>query len=452
MLNGDDPVTTRLINSEEASLATVKIMKTTIDMLLRKPVGTVFRDDDLKGFQAKRIATGVTYHFEYRNGGREAKVKRIKIGRHGNSFTAEQARALAKSYYVAVAVGRDPAGERHKAKTTPTLGEYAETYLEAREKVTVNHPEKATLTLRTINGYKSLIKNHIGPAFGKRKLNAILSDDVQRFHDNLSKTNPTTANRCLEFISSIYGSAAIANHVPPRTNPTFGVKKNKEIKRERFLTKEEMLRLGSAIQMGEMFGIPYTPPEPKPGKKAKHIPKRRPPYVISSRDANALRLLIVTGRRLREWLHVKWTDIDFERCVMLRQTKTGRKHFQLPEPAMEILEQIPQDSIYVFPQHDDSSKPINDLNRAWRAIRKYAGLEGVRLHDIRHNFASVTISGGASLPVLGKILGHDSSKSTERYAHLADDPVRAALEKASAQIDNAIGQTRRGNGLQKEDF
>lgn len=421
-----------------------KIMKSTIDALMKDPPKTVLRDTDLKGFQARRISSGVTYHFEYRMGGRESDVKRIKIGRHGDSFTAEQARAVAKSHSIAVATGHDPAVERQNAKKTPTLEKYAKELLADREAVAIAHPEKAKLTIRTIGTYRSYMKVHIGPAFGKRKLDQLSSRDVQRFHDTLSKTNPTVANRCLELISSLYSNAAVAELVPRYTNPTFGVGKNKENQRERFLSDEELIRLGAAIATAETTGIPYTAPQAKPGKKAKHIPQSRRPYIVSKTAANALRILTLTGRRLREILHAKWTDIDFERNILTRFTKAGRLNLQMPEPAMDILRTMPRLSEYIFPQAKNMGKPMDTLQKPWEAIRNLAGLEGVRLHDLRHSFASVTISGGASLPVLGKLLGHTQAQTTKRYAHLADNPVRQALEKAAAHLQNAIGNPETG--------
>ncbi|MCW0001347.1 site-specific integrase [Pararhizobium sp. YC-54] len=416
-----------------------KIMKSTIDALMKEPPKTVLRDSDLKGFQARRTTTGVTYHFEYRTGGRESEVRRIKIGRHSGAMTPDQARDEAKSHVLAIASRRDPAAERSKSKKTPTLAEYAKTLLDAAEAVAIAHPENAKLTKKTIGTYRSYMRVHIGPAFGKLRLDQIASSDVLHFHNTLSKTNPATANRCRELISSLYGSAAVAGLVPRGTNPTFGVGKNKENARERFLSDDELMALGSAITVAETTGIPYPTPQAKPGKKAKHIARSRPPYIVSTTVTNALRVLILTGRRLREILHARWTDIDFERNILTIFTKAGRRNLHMPEPAMDIIRKMPRLSGYVFPQEKDKKKPLNTLDGPWNAIRRYCGLVDVRLHDLRHSFASVTISGGASLPVVGKLLGHTNAKTTQRYAHLADNPVREALAKAAAHISSAIG-------------
>lgn len=418
-----------------------KISKRTVDALAADPIGAVLRDDDLKGFQARRISSGVTFAFEYRAGsGRAAPVKRIAIGRYG-TLTPDEARKIAKDHATAVASGRDPAADRAKGKTIPTLAAFAEGHLDAMAEIAERHPEKATLRAGTIRSYRSLMKQHIGPAIGNRRLDALAKDEVKRLHTRIGKEKPATANRCLELIGSLFRAAAEAGHVAEGTNPAAGIKAFNETKRERYLTAEELARLGEAIRIAETDGIPYSPPEPKQGKKAKHIPKAMPPYVIDPHSAAALRLLIFSGARLREILHAKWSDIDFRRGLLTVFSKTGRRHIVLPAPALEIINGLPRTNGAYVIASSDAEKPKADLNRPWKAVRKLARLQGVRLHDLRHSFASVAVSGGASLYMVGKLLGHTQAQTTTRYAHLADDPVRAAAEAVAGTIASAMNGT-----------
>jgi integrase len=252
---------------------------------------------------------------------------------------------------------------------------------------------------------------------------------------------PMTANRAIELVGTIYRAASKVGHVDKGTNPAGDIEAYRENRRERFLSSEEYDRLGEAILLAETTGIPYSPPEPRFGKKSKHVPKEMPPYVIDKPTAGALRLLIFTGARLREILHAKWTDFDAERATLTVFGKTGRRPIYLPAPALEVIAGLPKNGPYLI-SATDPKKPKADLARPWKAISKLAGLQGVRLHDLRHSYASSLVSGGASLPMIGKLLGHTQPQTTARYAHLADDPVRAAAERAASTIAGAMaGQT-----------
>lgn len=418
-----------------------KITKRTIDKLLNEDAGTVLRDDELKGFQARRNAKGITFAYEYRpgGGGRAAPVRRMTIGAFG-AFTADEARNRAKELAREVASGEDPAAKKAKLKTIPTLMTFTLEHLDAMTKLAEAHPEKATLRLGTIRDYRGLMQNHVGPFIGSRRLDQITKDEVKRLHSKLGIERPTTANRCLALIGSIYRAAGDAGHVEEGTNPARNIKLFKEIKRERFLSAEELARLGEAIRIAETSGIEYQPPEPKPGKKAKHIPKTMEPYIVDPFSAAAIRLLIFSGARLREILHAKWGDLDEQRGLLKVFGKTGFRHIFLSAPAMEIISQLDRLGVYIIAS-SDPSKPKADLNRPWRAIRKLADLEDVRIHDLRHSFASVAVSGGASLPMIGNLLGHTQAQTTARYAHLANDPVRAAAEATAGTIAGALNGT-----------
>lgn len=207
--------------------------------------------------------------------------------------------------------------------------------------------------------------------------------------------------------------------------------------RERFLSTEELSRLGDAIREAETSGLPYAVDETKPNTK--HAPKQENRLtVIGPHAAAAMRLLLFTGARLREILHLKWSDIDWQFGMLnLGDSKTGKKAIVVNAPAMEVLSNLPRLGSYVIAGNSagaEDEKPRADLKRPWRAVAKRAGLEGVRIHDLRHSYASVGAGAGLGLPIIGKLLGHTQAATTQRYAHLADDPVR----RASNQIGNAI--------------
>lgn len=400
---------------------------------------TVYYDATLTGFALRVETTGrMTYFIEYRPGagGRGVLKKRYNVATTAE-MAPEEARKTAERLLAGVRLGADPAADKAKARTVPTFTAFATDHLDAMHEIATKHPEKAVLRPGTIKNYRSLLKRHVEPAIGTRQFDVIARDEIKRLHTKVGRGSPTTANRCLEFVASMFKAAADAGHVPEGTNPARGLKAFKETKRERFLTGEELAKLGEALRVAETTGIPYEPPA-RAGKQLKHVPTNIVPTVIDAHTAAALRLLIFSGARLREILHARWGDIDLGRGLLTVFSKTGKRHIVLPAPALEILSSLPRsNSPFVFAS-SDPAKPKADLNRPWRGVRRLAGLDGLRIHDLRHSFASVAVSGGASLAMIGKLLGHASPATTSRYAHLADDPVRAAAEAAAGVIAGAL--------------
>lgn len=254
--------------------------------------------------------------------------------------------------------------------------------------------------------------------------------------------------------------------MPRQTNPCGDIERFREQRRETFLSTEQLEKLGAAIREAESEGIPWG--EPNPAKKNKHLPREQNRRThISPHAAAALRLLIFTGARLREILHLKWAHVDFERgLLLLPDSKTGRKAIVLNAPALAILADLPRLGAYVI-AGDDPKKPRADLQRPWALVARRAGFieavekigpDGkaaldrggrpvleerptVRLHDLRHTHASVGAGAGLGLQIIGKILGHAHAATTQRYAHLDADPVRRASETIGAHIAAAMGET-----------
>jgi integrase len=175
----------------------------------------------------------------------------------------------------------------------------------------------------------------------------------------------------------------------------------------------------------------------------------RPPKPVEAENPIALaaiRLLVLTGCRKSEILTLQWDHVDFERsCLRLPDSKTGAKVVQLGAPALAVLAKFPRVENYVLPGAA-AGKHLVGLPRVWERLRKRAKLTDVRLHDLRHSFASVGAASGDSLLVIGKLLGHRDPKTTSRYAHLADDPLKAAADRISTNIALAMTRSPKGGG------
>jgi integrase len=289
------------------------------------------------------------------------------------------------------------------------------------------------------------VERIVTPTLGKIKPVEVTRQDVARLHSSLRETG-YQANKVLAVIGSLYSFAADCGYVPEGCNPARGVKKFPEGRRERFLTSEELSRLGDALREGESVGLPWTVDEVSP--KAKHAPradKRRTkldPYAVA-----AIRLLLLTGARLREILHGRWEHVDFERGIIhLPQSKTGRKPIYLSAAALAILSGLPrlEGNPFVIPG-ENAGQPRADLKKPWASVTKAAGLTGVRLHDLRHSFASFGAGASLGLPIIGKLLGHTQAATTHRYAHLDADPMRRAAETIGATIAAAMSGESAGD-------
>jgi integrase len=291
----------------------------------------------------------------------------------------------------------------------------------------------------TAEFYRHLLDKIIKPELGTVKLDKLTRAAVAKLHGNLGAT-PFQANRVLAVIGAMYSFAARSGLVPEGSNPARKIENFPEHRRERFLTGEELERLGAAIREAETVGIPWIVDEGAP--KAKHLAKQEHRFTkISPTAAAALRLLLFTGCRLREILHLRWEHVDIERGLLfLADSKTGKKTVILNAPALAVLADLDRLAPYVVPG-DDPQKPRSDLKRPWQAIARRAGLDGVRLHDLRHTYASFGAGGGLGLPIIGRLLGHTQAATTARYAHLDNDPLRRASESIASRIAAALDGT-----------
>jgi integrase len=413
--------------------ATVRLTKRAIDQAKPLPKPYFVWDGELKGFGARiDPGGGKTFAVRYRpkSQGASAPKRFMTIGRYG-ALTVDEARNRAKEILGAVATGEDPAADLALKRAASTFKEIAELFL--REHVA---PKRK---MSTAQSYESLLNAYAIPALGSRKAEAVTRAEVSRLHGQIGN-RPYQANRLLAVIGSLYTFAERHGLVPENCNPTRKIEKFPEDRRERFLTPDELERLGAAIREGETVGITWR--EDGDAPKSKHLAREENQRTFLSPDAAcALRLLIFTGARLREVLHLRWEHVDLGRgLLLLPDSKTGRKTIVLNRPALGILQTHPRNGSFVIGgAHLD--RPRTDLKKPWLAVCRRAGLEGVRLHDLRHTFASIGAGASLGLPIVGKLLGHSQAQTTARYAHLDADPLLRAANLIGERIERSMNRS-----------
>jgi integrase len=393
-------------------------------------------DEELSGFGVAAFAGGKkSYFIQYRLHGR---TRRFAIGAHG-TLTPDEARSKARRDLAAVAKGQDPIDERRREREVPTFQKASDDFMAAFKRQIGAGEKKLT----TYKAYRITLDEHILPDLGSRRIADLTDADAKKLHRHLAEKK-YTANKALALISSIWNWAAEEKlGVIKQNNPSTSVKPYKTEGRERYLTTDELSRLGDVLREAETLGLPWLIDETNP--KSKHAPKienRR--QKIDEYAIAAIRLLILTGARLREILHAKWEYVDFERhMIRLPTSKTGKKTIYLSAAAEAVLSCVNRidNHPFVFPGEKDG-KPRADLNKPWRAITRAAGLDRVRVHDLRHSFASFGAGKSLGLPIIGKLLGHAQAATTARYAHLDADPMRRAADTIGATIAAAMDEQK----------
>jgi integrase len=412
-----------------------RITKRYVDGLRPTAADTVYWDDDLTGFGVRvRPSGGKSYVFRYRlGGGRSGRLRKLTLGPIG-SYTPEQARKAAQDANALVRTGKDPAGDKRAQRLDLTIAKLVEHYLEEGP---ADKPDKKASSWATD---ASNLRRHVVPLLGRRHLATITRTDVQRFQADVTagKTKAPdapsgrkrgtvrvrggagTAWRATAVLSAMLGWAT--DRGLRETNPAEGVQLNKLASRERYLTDHEVGRLGEAMASLEAKGGNPT-------------------------SLAIIRLLLLTGCRRNEIASAKWQHVDFQRgALLLPDSKTGQKTVPLGAPALAVFSTLPRDnrSEYVFPAARGTGFNVG-VAKVWRVLREEAGLKGVRLHDLRHSFASVGVSLNQSLFIVGKVLGHTRAQTTEKYSHLALDPVRAAAEQTSQRLAGALRGRKSSN-------
>jgi integrase len=356
-------------------------------------------DTKLIGFGVRYQRRDKVFVYKCRIGNRQ---RWFAIGKYGQPWTVADAECRVKVIQGDIANDLDPAAIREERERNPTLRQAGKIFLET----VVTKRRKATQVL-----YNDFFERLTYPKLGDVKVAQIKFSDIALLHYGLRKT-PITANRVIASLSTLFSWCERCGFRPRYSNPVQGVERFEEKSKERFLSPRELARLGIALTRAER-------------NQTESI------YAIA-----AIRLLMFTGCRRNEILELQWKDVSIDKAMLLLpETKTGARPVYLSAPALSVLAGLPRlrNNPFVIVGEKDGQHLIN-LRKPWLRICKVARLRDVRIHDLRHSFASVGVSGGASLPIIGKLLGHAKSSTTEKYSHLAADPVRAVNEAMGNQI------------------
>lgn len=413
-----------------------KVTKRSVDALKPDPSSDVLLwDREARGFGVRVKPSGAkSFVLGYYAPGLHRVRRRLTLGAYG-PLTPDDARTKATALLARVARGDDPAQEKaegRRASKEETVAKLFEQYID--DGVGRRKP-------RTMEFYESLGRLYVLPALGHLPVAKVTARDVADLHRSL-REKPVTANRVVRLVRSFFYWLAKRDLVSAK-NPAKDTDWFPEQGRERFLSVEEMARLGQAVRVAEAVGLPPAPKHKKtPGTK-----RERNAGMFSSElqpaspiAVAALRFLMFTGWREQEALTLVWADVDLARgFATLSETKSRKSVRTLSAPARELLAAQPRvkGSPYVFPGRDPM-KPLREIQRLWYAARAKAGLEDVRLHDLRHSVASFAGGRGYSLFLIGKLLGHRDQRSTERYAHLADDIRQTMADDVGEGIRDAM--------------
>lgn len=392
-----------------------KLSKRIIDSLSPEGRDYFVWDSQIPGFGIRVMPSGAkTYQAQYRMGGR---TRRVSLGRHGK-ITVDEARTLAKDVMGKVARGDNPAEDLAQHRRALTIAALCERFFE--------HHVKERCKPSTQGEYRRAIDLFILPALGSFKTVDVERKDIAELHHKF-RDKPYQANRTLGVLSKMFNLAEVWGMRPDGSNPCRHVPKYQEKKRERFLNQQELQRLGQALADSEQSGM-------------------ESPYVIA-----AFRLLIFTGCRLGEIQTLKWEYLS-ESMIELPDSKTGARRIPLPPAAQALLARLPRakGNPYVIAGAIEGQY-ASDLQKPWRRIRKQAGLNDVRIHDLRHTYASQAVSSGMPIQMVGRLLGHSQIQTTMRYAHLADVSVRQAAAKNASLLCKAL-KTPKNHTVNLHDF
>ncbi len=375
-----------------------KITKRVVEALEPGERDRLVWDSEIMGLGVRCSRGGVkSYVLQYRN--RQRVLRRMTLGRYP-ILTPEIARQRAIKFLAEVADGGDPLEAKRAPHGSPTVAQVAERALAEHWR-----PKRRP---RWTDSVEKLLKKWILPALGQKPIAELARADVLRLHHEHVAT-PSEANRAIAVVSKLVSLSELWGLRPEGANPCRGIERYRERRRERFLGSAELAQLGVVLAEAE----------------------RTRPAAASA--VTVVRLLALTGARRNEIAHLRWEYVDLERGLLnLPESKTGRKTIRLGAPAVQLLAGLPRTSEWVFPG-PCSQGPVH-LERAWRSLRKRAGLDDVRLHDLRHTHASVGAAAGLSLPLIGALLGHKTAAMTQRYAHLRSDVVHEASEIVAARI------------------
>ena len=374
---------------------------------------TVVWDRELPGFGVRVHPSGSKVYMVHKRSG--GKSRRVTIGSHG-VWSLDAARREAGGIIASLKKGETTArpGAENGSASGPRTAEVAEQYM--AEHVALRC--KAT----TARSCRDILDKYLLPQFGRLRLGEITPDRVADLHYGL-REKPIMANQVIDVLSRLFHKARESGYLPEGGNPCRFIKKYPTRSCERFLSEREFERLGAVLDELEATGK------------------------ISTSAAAGLRLLMLTGCRRNEILTLRWEDVDLEHDeIRLRDAKTGARAVPLSPTARQVLAGLPRkpDNPWVIFGRGPGTR-LSNLNATGGVVRKKARLEDVRIHDLRHSFASRALSLGESLPMIGRLLGHRKVQTTARYAHLARDSVKATGERVSVSLAADLGTLPNGS-------
>lgn len=384
----------------------MRITKRAVDQLSPDSKKPVFLwDNQLPGFGVKCLPSGKKrYLVKYRSdgGGRSARQRWYMLGTHGH-ITPDQARKMAIQALASVANGQDMQSVREVQRDAPTIDALWERF----QGEILTHRK-----VQTKRDYTNLWRLLIKPKFAQHRADTLCRNDIEVWHKSYG-TTPYQANRALALMSRLLGLAEKWDIRQEGSNPCKGVERFVEKARERYLSSEETARLAGTLNEMTRKGD------------------------ISESAANAIRLLLLTGARLNEILGTRneWIDLR-NRVIVLPDSKTGPKKIYLSEQAVETINQQLKSvggSAFLFPGNGKTGRMIN-LRKPWQKVCDQMRLTNVRIHDLRHTAASIAASQGASLIMIGKLLGHSQAQTTLRYAHIDHKPALNAANAIGASL------------------
>ena len=391
-----------------------RLTKRTIDAAEIKAKDYFIFDDELPGFGVRVMPSGrKIFVLQYRASRR---ARRCTLG-HYPALTVEQARIRAGKTLAQVWDGKDPSAEKQAFAAAPDVAALSTRFQDTHC--------KDRLKPSTRRQYVYLLDKFIVPEIGRTKVADVTRADIANLQHKLAK-NPDRANKVMVVLSKMFNLSEVWGLRQDGSNPCRHLQKFKEVRRERFLTADEMRRLGETLRMAEEANLCS-------------------PYAIA-----AFRLLILTGARLGEIRCCKWEYVLLDRGIIrLPDSKTGPKIIHLGRTAIELLRTLPRKTgnTYLICSDSKPNEPIYDLQTTWQKIRKWAGIEDVRIHDLRHTFASNAVAMGMSLPMIGRLLGHTQTQTTARYAHLAIDPVLEAASKVTDELGGLLALPKPDEGI-----
>lgn len=370
-------------------------------------------DQDVRGLGVRVTSAGVrafVFNYRVKASGTE---RRITIG-DASDWKLKAARDKARELRRRVDDGEDPMGNLHAQRAAPTVNELADRF--EAEHLVKRRPS-------TIRDYTTMLRLYVRPELGNRKVSDVEFADIERLHAKIAKKAPYAANRVHSLLSVMFSKAVSWKMCPG--NPAKGVERAPEHKRERFLSPAEIARLSEVL--------------------AAH-PEQA--------SANVVRLLLLTGARRGEVLSATWDQFDLSTGIWVKPAATTKqkKDHRLPlsAPALQLLTEMKAKAdqenarchkhgllplVFLFP--GTGGKPLQEVKHFWASVCRKAEIDAVRLHDLRHTHASILASLGMSLPLIGALLGHTQAATTQRYAHLLDDPLRAAVDRLGAVVTGA---------------